>query len=539
MARLLKAYAITNPNTLLTNCGPMRIQKVKLLQFKRFDDLTIDLGSSPAKIVALLGPNGCGKSSVFDAFELRMKNFRHKGHMGHEDFYSKAKFSTDPEIQKLQYNRDRVVTVTPGLNSEKSLYLRSSYRYTATLNVSEIKAQPEVFKTRDFPDSTADLDDRLTTNYNRLLATSFADFEAGRITGDESKKALIGTVNDYLKEVLEIRISSLGNVLGGKGQLWFEKGNSKDFPYANLSAGEKEILDLLIDLIVKRDHYDDTIYCIDEPELHLNTAVQRRLLKALDKLVPENCQLWIATHSIGFMRALQLDLAAKTQILDFSEKDYFHGTHIISPIKPTRRDWQRIFAIALDDLSELVSPKTLIYCEGRKEPDGNKGEQGLDADVYNAIFGNAHPDTLFVSSGGCEELKANAAVALTILNKAFKGADVLILKDRDTMSDEKRAALLTADQNLRILRRHEIENYLLIPEILGAFCAAKGKAFDASAYATYCTDILGGDLKPHIAAIASLVHGEPDPRVFLRQLAVHVKPGTQAYGELHTDIFGP
>ncbi|WP_409999591.1 AAA family ATPase [Rhizobium leguminosarum] len=34
--------------------------------YKRFHDLTIDLGQSPARIVALVGPNGSGKSSVFD-----------------------------------------------------------------------------------------------------------------------------------------------------------------------------------------------------------------------------------------------------------------------------------------------------------------------------------------------------------------------------------------------------------------------------------------------------------------------------------------
>lgn len=72
----------------------MRVKKLRLKEFKRFDDLTIDLGDKPKKIVAIVGPNGCGNSSIFDAFEEKLKDFRN---IGQEDvqFYSKAFFYND------------------------------------------------------------------------------------------------------------------------------------------------------------------------------------------------------------------------------------------------------------------------------------------------------------------------------------------------------------------------------------------------------------------------------------------------------------
>lgn len=46
----------------------MQIREIRLQQFKRFTDLTISNIPTDAKLVLLIGTNGCGKSSVFDAF---------------------------------------------------------------------------------------------------------------------------------------------------------------------------------------------------------------------------------------------------------------------------------------------------------------------------------------------------------------------------------------------------------------------------------------------------------------------------------------
>ena len=47
----------------------MKIKEVHIDKFKRFTNLTIKNIPQNAKLVMLLGPNGCGKSSLFDAFK--------------------------------------------------------------------------------------------------------------------------------------------------------------------------------------------------------------------------------------------------------------------------------------------------------------------------------------------------------------------------------------------------------------------------------------------------------------------------------------
>ena len=46
----------------------MRIADVHLHEFRRFKDLTIQSIPVTARLVILAGPNGTGKSSLFDAF---------------------------------------------------------------------------------------------------------------------------------------------------------------------------------------------------------------------------------------------------------------------------------------------------------------------------------------------------------------------------------------------------------------------------------------------------------------------------------------
>ena len=409
-----------------------------------------------------------------------------------------------------------------------------------SLRVDAISKKADALTDTARPGSSSGLDQRLQHNYERLLGRLVSDFFDGSKTGDQVRKELIDNVNARLKRVLDVQVATLGNVTEGKGQLYFTKGTSKNFPFENLSAGEKEVVDMLVDLEVKRSIFDDTVYCIDEPELHLNTSIQRRLLGELVELVPDGCQLWVATHSVGFLRALQEDLIGQCQVLDFSERDYFVGDQTIRPIKPSRANWKRIFRTALEDLTGLVAPRTIIYCEGRPEPTQAGDEQGLDALVYNQIFEDEFPDVLFISSGGGQEPQKYSTLALKVLEKAFDEVDLMLLKDRDQTTDAERLGFLAESSVHRMLERPEIENYLFDPEILQAACSANGTVFDQAQYATLIQNIKKDDLKlgQTMQKLTQLCGHKGDIASFKKSLATHITPSTQIYAELR-DCIGP
>ncbi|MEA1883956.1 MAG: ATP-binding protein [Thermotogota bacterium] len=521
----------------------MKIKTLILKQFKRFHDLTINLGNNPKKIIALVGPNGCGKSSVFDAFEEKLKDYKGARTNYPASYFSKRWFLEGDEKSET-YQKNEAVNIIredgKTVFDKKSFYIRSSYRFTPKLLVQQIKQQPDILDDSNRPGSSIDLDSRLQENYERLLGQTFYEWQHGDKSGKTVRKELLGKINEILEDILEIKISNLGDVIGGKGQLYFEKGNSKDFPYDNLSSGEKEVIDLIVDLLVKTKDYNDTIFGIDEPELHLNTAIQRKLLMEIEKLIPDNCQLWIATHSLGFLRALQAELSDKTSIIDLSEHNLDEEVKVF-PLKSNRENWQRIFETALDDLTGLIAPKYIVYCEGRKDPDGGGNDQGLDAEVYNTIFASKYPNTLFVSSGGNTEPDKYAAIALKVLNKAFSECKLFLLKDKDINSDksittdQQRINWLDEDNMRRMLNRKEIENYLFDIEVLCRF----HEYLDVDEYYKLIQDIYNGDMKETTGQLMDFlgIKTGMNKEDLKKQLARLITPEMDIFKELEDAIF--
>jgi energy-coupling factor transporter ATP-binding protein EcfA2 len=206
----------------------MKIKRVRLKDFKRFDDLTIELGDSSARIVALVGPNGCGKSSVFDAFEERQKDYEGANANETVEFFAKFMFARDPSGRMTSYQRsDAIQITTDGATQDftkKSFHLRSPYRFTPKLNVSSITAQPNILDDTNRPTSSIAIDSRLEQNYQRMLGTAYDEFQKeGGPTGDEVRAKLLDRINSILRNVLDVEIASIGNVLQGRGQLYFQE----------------------------------------------------------------------------------------------------------------------------------------------------------------------------------------------------------------------------------------------------------------------------------------------------------------------------
>jgi len=532
----------------------MKIKRIHLKEYKRFLELSIDLGDNPARIIALVGPNGCGKSSVFDAMLFAINSYFIIGQSGHKNYsyhslMNNPGYGSDNVIIDFDNGPmlDLVVKKQKTGQQNTIFSFRSSFRYNGVLNVRESKAVSEIINNDYGASSASDIDQRIEQSYRRLYIKYNKYLNEMDCRPSEAKAHIIGELNAAISNCLSLKIDNLGDIEAGQGAFFFKKDDTPNsFSYNVLSSGEKEVVDLLLDLYLRKDDYSDSIYIIDEPELHLNTAIQRKLLIEINKMVPENCQIWIATHSIGFLRALQDELNDVSQIIDFSgENKWASNAYSLTPMDKSRNNWRKLFSTALDDLTGLVSPKQIVYCEGRAEPKRDGSEQGFDAAVFNTIFGEKYPETLFISSGGNTELDQRSEIAISILSKVFPNVEILVLKDRDmasgktTTENDRNIYLDTNPENHRVLKRFEIENYLFDKAVLKRYCAANGLTFDENAYDSFCTDIVNQQVKDETGRIKTIcgVKGSINAVCFKKKLAEYVDCSMDVYKELEDIIF--
>jgi len=526
----------------------MKIRQIQLRNFKRFSDTTITAIPETARLVVLVGPNGCGKSSLIDAAQTwRSRNWDATYHQ-----------KQVPGVPQSSWSQ--AVTLTfhgpqPEADSQrrKSVYARSAYRNEADFQLDGLqRVGPALAENRI--NRLIENDQAVGLNYRRLVSQGLEDvYERadGELTMSQFRERSIGEIRDAMQRLFPgLVLNSLGNPLS-QGTFRFDKGESKAFPYKNLSGGEKAAFDLILDIMIKRREYDDTVYFIDEPEAHMSPALQSTLLDELFRAVPETSQLWLATHSIGMMRrarALAQQHPGAVVFLDFDVAD-FDLPQSIRPIEPNRPFWKRAMQIALDDLAGYVTPEHVVLCEGGRL----EGGRDFDAECYNVIFQVAHPQTVFLGAGNANDIQNDPRGVQQLLKALAPNVRITRVIDQDDRAEHEVRELRA--EGVRVLSLRTVESYLLDDAVLTALCHDFSKPevvpqlLHAKADALRASVARGNPIDDLKSAAGEIYNAAKrlfpdrklgsDARVFMRSVcAPLIQPQTTTYDRLKEDIFG-
>lgn len=450
----------------------MKITKIHLTNFKRFTDLLVANIPVSSKLVLLIGSNGSGKSSLFDAFGFVDGAIKRDGVFGYEYWSYFRKKNDIPASVTLHISNGTELTVStddfqhPNLTAT-SFYGRTSFRQIPRLTRTSLGAGGEFDfeKDSDRPKYFIERDNRFENDVEKITEVILKDFFRSKETNEQIRQKYIEPLNTALKNIFgdgngtRLELIEIIPPLEGKvAQITFRKGDS-EIHYNYLSAGEKEVFNLLINLLSRTALYQDTIYFFDEIDLHLNTKIQFNLLKEItENWIPPNSQLWTASHSLGFIEyAKQANIAS---IIDFDDLD-FDLPRVLSPEPKDSPDIYEI-AVGKDFLPSLFQQMNIYFVE-------NKDKE------YYAAVGIAN--TVFVSDNN----RNNVYHKVRTTN--YNG-----IVDRDFLSDEDIVQIKRQYPHLKILHYYSIENYLYHPDNLWEYSQYQGKTFDRDEYVVQLTE---------------------------------------------------
>ena len=542
----------------------MRIKSIELNNFKRFTHLTVDSIPETAKLVVLVGPNGSGKTSFMEAMN---HYYKYAGYNDAGDYHYLSKAGNVEEFNYSEW-RSRALklvnidfheaTFSNTLGNHDDIkghfYFRSAYRNEPDFQIESMQKQQDPTKSIRLS-SLIQNDQTVSSNYQRLIASTIA----GVFDDANNEKAvvtlrdeLIGRIQVALKNVFEdLELSSVGDPLQN-GNFYFTKGTTKDFSYQNLSAGEKSAFDLILDMVVQSKYYPDAVYCIDEPELHMHTKLQGKVLRELYLLIPGSSQLWVSTHSIGMLQEaedIEKENPGTVVFLDFGNRD-FDTDQIIRPSRIGKAVINKFYELAFGDFAKLMLPKTIVFCEG--DPNGGK-RKDFDKTIYSTIFADTHPEAFFISGGSCNDIENIEKNSGEIIQTLLTGTKVIKIVDRDDRSSQEVADLAKA--GIKVLKRRNLESYVLDDAVIKKLCDKVGKPEEYVACIQEkqkaLTDSVSrgnapDDFKKASGGIyislkrrLSLTQCGNNPDPFMRDtLAPLITPDMDVYKELEAEIFG-
>jgi hypothetical protein len=211
-----------------------------------------------------------------------------------------------------------------------------------------------------------------------------------------------------------------------------------------LSSGEKELLFVFTELI--RVKPNNSIILFDEPDLHLNEDVQRRIPDVLESLGHNN-QIWISTHSLGIINNAEFDELFRVQ--------HYTGKNQAIEIFDDNSKIE-LFRDIAGSIGIVTFGEKIVFLEGIDT---------TDKSILERWFPELKTRIVFVSSHSVGEVNKISQKILSLVQASSKYTYYYAIRDRDYMSKEDKDSIENNGKGkIFVWSKYHIENFLLDEE---------------------------------------------------------------------------
>jgi predicted ATPase len=226
--------------------------------------------------------------------------------------------------------------------------------------------------------------------------------------------------------------------------------------FDKLSGGEREIAFVIGQ--IERFRLQNGILLIDEPELHLNPEMVRNWVSYLRDTVQEG-QTWIATHSMEAVEAAGLECTFVIQREPETRRILNIKSLVDQPVLS-------VLSAAVGSPAFSIAKKRFIFIEGDR--------QGVERDKFFRLCSllTNTSDIRFMEGGGCKEVERKLEACKILADSADQQINVGGVIDMDFRQETELTRL--GNNGMFVLPFHEIENAFLYPPILNKIILAIG-----------------------------------------------------------------
>lgn len=262
------------------------------------------------KFVALTGKNGAGKSRVLTQvktyIDLRNQHLPQKdGILNQILAHQNAIKDNPPESpnqanwrnalvqleQNLVWATERIFSTTPILGVLPFVPKQLNLTDAKNFNKNQLQQSAEQAKKPGLNGFEA-------CCFAYIEKTQDRHWNATHQDATQEPSEIAATKDSYTKLVTLIEMflkTKLDRSMDGDATLF-----NKSLALANLSDGQKVLIQLAVALHAQDAKLDKTIFLLDEPENHLHPSALIEFLDALERVAP-SAQFWIATHSVPLL----------------------------------------------------------------------------------------------------------------------------------------------------------------------------------------------------------------------------------------------
>jgi predicted ATPase len=447
----------------------MRLESVQVrdrppVRYFQADDL--------ADVVVLAGPNGVGKTRLIRTIIDRLRVGPEGGIEGvsatvaatsssEHDAWGKSTLSLDvPDdaallTQTLQENRRRRNWSSSIVNFESDRTIQNLQPLTFTWDMADPEEEEMSWDIsfgfmRDRFQDTVHSMFRMIETQKQSIANRAVRL---RRDGHTEMKLEFKDPMEPFKDVFAMMLApkQLADLTARNQVLQYEL-EDQTFDFSTLSSGEREVVNIAFDFLLRRP--SDCIVFFDEPELHLHPELSYKLLRTL-RAIGERNQFILSTHSPDVITA-SLDQSViflspdstkgkgepKNQAIAVSEND----------------ETNRALRLLGQSIGIVALGKRIVLIEG--------ADSSLDKQTYGSIIGNQHPELVLVPSGGREALESFDHIYETVLDRTIWGVEFFMLCDRDSRPlDSPTSEQAEGQSRLAVLPRYHVENYFLDADV--------------------------------------------------------------------------